>query len=696
MQFVHPLILAGLAVASIPIIIHLLNKRRFRIVDWAAMEFLLASQKKNYRRLRIEELLLLILRTLLIAIIVFAVARPILSSGRITSFLAGVRKCVVVLIDRSFSMDYHRGATTPFSRAKDTCASIVKGLRPGDTVTIIPFTRTASPLFSEPTPEHRLALSETEKLRVSHDTSKVFSALLKAYEIVRSSPQPRKLLYLISDFQRVSFDKESLKKSDTLEKIQELSRLAELIFVDVGFNDADNIALSPPGTESRAAIIGSTLSITGTVRNYSTAPAEVRVDLLLDGAGQGTSNARVQSFQDATVSFLCTIPSEGIHRVELKTESDALSVDDRSYLSLVVRRAFNVLLVDGEPGTESIDSEVFYLKQALMPEGGEGVSLARVRAVTSDSVADADFENFDVVALANVPSIESEAFSRLSQYIRDGGAVLIFLGDRIERDFYNTSLASLAGCELEEISHEPSSVSVRDYSHPAFRLFRGLRLTRIESAKFRARWLLKPIEGKVLIEFSKGEPALVEHNFGKGKAFLFASSADTEWNDFPTRPAYPAFLNELLRYCARDLSRRFNLSVGEALVALLPPEYFARKVELRMPDGRTVPLSPIPERKNVLCGYDSLPLAGFYTLRSEGLEQHYAVNLPSEESDLRRLRPSELAKFLPRVKFSYRRALLRASRGVQSTPRSELARTLLYCLMGLAMLELFLAQKFTR
>src|ERR1035437_4354450 len=104
--FLSPgLAIAGAGLASVPIIIHLLNRRRFRRVIWAAMEWLLAAQRKNARRIRIEQLLLLAIRCLIMILIGLALAQPILKAMNL-GVLGQTRMTRVIILDDSYSMNY--------------------------------------------------------------------------------------------------------------------------------------------------------------------------------------------------------------------------------------------------------------------------------------------------------------------------------------------------------------------------------------------------------------------------------------------------------------------------------------------------------------------------------------------------------------------------------------------------------------
>src|SRR5678815_5729042 len=102
MAFLNPLLLFGLAAVSVPIIIHILNRRKFQRVVWAAMRFVQISMQKNQRRIQWEDIILLAIRCLLVALLALALARPLLSWGAGAMGIGGSKVTAVVLVDNSY------------------------------------------------------------------------------------------------------------------------------------------------------------------------------------------------------------------------------------------------------------------------------------------------------------------------------------------------------------------------------------------------------------------------------------------------------------------------------------------------------------------------------------------------------------------------------------------------------------------
>src|SRR3954453_3178960 len=150
MLFLNPFILSALALASVPIIIHLLNRRRFQLVEWAPMKYLKLTIKTNRRRMRIEQLLLLIVRTLIVALLFVALARPALSKNAIGRFLASrALSSRVIVIDDTLSMSYQIDHHSAFESAKEAATQLIRTMSPQDSVSLILATDSDEPIVRD-------------------------------------------------------------------------------------------------------------------------------------------------------------------------------------------------------------------------------------------------------------------------------------------------------------------------------------------------------------------------------------------------------------------------------------------------------------------------------------------------------------------------------------------------------------------
>src|SRR3954453_7016383 len=178
---------AGLVLASLPIIIHILNRRRFRTIDWAAMDFLLRAMRKNRKRLRFEQWLLLATRCLVLALLGVALARPLSCSE---NSMAGVGQRTglhVVVIDNSYSMAYEadrQNAKTHFEHAKHLVEQMIDQLAPGgESVVVITAGRPAAAVLAKPTYDLQQARSAVERITQSQASTDLATAMRLAIDL---------------------------------------------------------------------------------------------------------------------------------------------------------------------------------------------------------------------------------------------------------------------------------------------------------------------------------------------------------------------------------------------------------------------------------------------------------------------------------------------------------------------------------
>src|SRR5438067_993912 len=204
---------AGLGLVSIPIIIHLLNRRRYKVVNWAAMEFLLRAMRKNRRRLKFEQWLLLATRCLALFIVATALARPMGCRDSTLASLAGQRAGLhVFVIDNSYSMAYEADrpdAPTHLDRAKALAKEAIDRLQSGgETVAVITASRPAAAVIAAPSYDLQSAKSVIDRIEQSYNGTDILGALRLAKDIAAGEKAlSNRDLYLITDGTRSAWEK---------------------------------------------------------------------------------------------------------------------------------------------------------------------------------------------------------------------------------------------------------------------------------------------------------------------------------------------------------------------------------------------------------------------------------------------------------------------------------------------------------
>src|SRR5262249_26859855 len=191
----------GLAAVVIPPIIHLLNRRRFDVVEWGAMQFLEMSQRTR-RKVFIEELLLMLLRMALIAILVLALAAPYVAGPLMEKITGRDNRDVVIIIDGSTSMSYNATGKSIHDAAKEWADAFLSDLTPGDGVAVLHAKQQVIPALAELTTDHDKARDALARLSPPRGGMDWPAAVLTADEILKTSHRPRRDIVIISDGQK--------------------------------------------------------------------------------------------------------------------------------------------------------------------------------------------------------------------------------------------------------------------------------------------------------------------------------------------------------------------------------------------------------------------------------------------------------------------------------------------------------------
>ncbi len=736
-SFVNPLALWGLALASAPIIIHLLNRRRFKVVEWAAMEWLLSSQQKNFRRIRLEQLILLALRVLMIIVLVLLVARP-LARRRVLAGLAQRQRFVLLVFDTSFSMGYRDGSLTSYDRGLAFAQRLMGSLKEGDSWALVAAEGAGRAVVREPSFDLEAARGAVsrDRLPLSDAGGSIAATLEAVEEILEAAQTPNKVAYIVTDMQRASWlERTGKAEADDVERARRIVQKAAVTLVDVGAMEPANLAVAELRPASSLAVAGGETTLLVRVNNFApNTAANVAVDLLVDGFKQQTTPPRdISPGGSAQWELRHVFRAAGHHEVTVELQADSLPKDDRRFLALEARQSVRVLCLDGEAGAEAFTGETDYLRSALRPGGGatspseepvavaERLSLFDPEVVAAEALTPSRLPHYDVVVLANVARLDAEPLAALERYVREGGALVVFLGDRVDATFYNEQFhrggRGLLPCSLGDVVGEGGDRERAIHiagdlgDHPFLKIFREQKMIKLTSPLFFRYWRLEGAEGRqgvrVVCRFEGGAPALVEAERGRGRVVVFASSADDEWNDMPSWPAYLALMQEMFARVARDPGAQRNVTVGQPLVAHLSPRLFGRKGRLVRPGEAEPVVLPVNAADGLVSvTYAKTGRAGIYKLLAEGREgsqddpeardQVFAVNVPSRESDVRRISAEELRKAYPGFEFYYQRGSVRRERAVASARGGELWRWLAYMLLGLVLLESVLAQRFGR
>jgi len=732
-----PWLLAWLAAAAVPILIHLWMRQRHRETPWAAMEYLLAAIRRHAHRMRFEQWLLLAIRTLLIALLVLAVAEPFLRDATFAS-VAGGRTHRVLVIDGSYSMAYKPGDKSRFERAKELARQCVEGARQGDAFTLVLMSSPPRVVVGTPALEPTEILAEIDAMQLPHGTADLPATLSAVLQVVRKTGRDyprltRQEVYFLTDLGRVGWAPELTGSAEAEFRSRELAEEATLVVIDLGQADSQNLAVTDVRTSEPVVTLSKSASIQAKVKNFGPrACNRQRVELLVDGrsAGEayvGEADGGLPAGGEATAAFSYRFETPGDHEVQVRlqpaAQEDALDVDNRRFLALPVKPFVRVLCVNGRPSGGPYQGATDYLRVALTPEDQQAErSPTRVEVVPESGLREVPLDRYDCVFLADVTQFVSSEAQLLQSYLKHGGGLVFFLGDQVRSESYNDELGSdragktrLLPARLAAVQEAPEGrffhFDPLGYRHPIVSAFRGREGAGLLTTPVREYFkLIVPKESKanVVLAFEGGDPAIVEEQVQRGRVVLVATSADISWTPMPLWPSYVPIVQELLTFAMGGQLQQRNFLVGQSLGGLVSTP--AADVPLRVgtPDGRSEQVRLRPEGDYSSWSFAETMTSGMYTARFDAPVSHselFAVNVDTVESDLTKLTTEQLREGLwSGIPFETSREGLdeepvpriggTAAGGTTAGGRGTLSVELLYAVLGLVFLETLLAWRF--
>lgn len=633
MTFLNPWLLLGVLGISIPILIHLLTRLRPRTVRWAAMELLRRAVVVRSRRLKLEDLLILALRCLAIALIAVAMARPALTGSK--AGILGGRIGVIIAVDGSFSMGYKPGLKSRFDRALECVEAIRRGIKPGDAVSLLL-------MGEEPRVLLRNAYDELEfdeatgRLRVLQEKLNLDRCLEEVEAILREMKAAPRECYIITDAQRISWGDlpDGVKR-----RLGNIASESRLIVVDVGDDGDFNLSIKGFRLASGLPIEGAWGRYVVEVWNPGgEARRGVEVKLRRDGEVVGVKViGSIGPGEVRSISFPIRFDRAGYLKLKAELGWDPLEIDNSRYLVTHVRSGLRVLCVDGSPSDIPYRGETGYLRAALASMGSGGVS---VEVVGWGEAWEGRVTGCDAVILANPPDITPQQVESLKELLAEGKGFALFLGDRISPRRLVEAMGPLLPGELIGPMEGEWPLELGGSGDRISEALKMLPSELVGIPRIRRVFKAKPVEGASIALKLAGTdiPLLLAREVGGGRVLMFTSSADRDWTDLPVHPVYPILIHGMLAYLVFE--RPEEVIVGGRMA--VPIEGVRGEILLRDPSGGEIGL----RAAGGVGRYGPVEMAGFYEFEGGVDRVVVAANVDVAESDIDVLSPDELREEL--------------------------------------------------
>jgi len=644
--FINTTLFWALAAIALPLLIHLLTRRKLRVVTVSTIAFLKRLEKEKIRRLKLRQLLLLLLRMLIVALLVLAFTRPTVRREQ-SALAQRAAASAVFIIDNSLSMASASEGASLLAQARNQAQRLAALFAPGDEIFLISAAKPARLISPAAflTPESFSAA--VAAIPQSSGETDLVGALALAREKVANSRNVNREIYVLSDGRAELPVNSSSNEKASVETIHGLR--GYVIRYDKTLTN--NLLLQGATLSNQIFERGKTFEAVATIANNGRNDISNRlVHLFLNGKRVAQQTVDVPAGTERRVTFRAVPDTAGFMFGRLELEDDDLMLDNTRGFVFFIPPQRRVLAVGGHP------EDLTYIRLAFDPAANQTANTWH--EIAADNLAAERFENYDGIVLANVPRLSESVAQRLINYLNNGGGMMIFPGSDVDLRNYNELLltrlnAGVFGASMGQLAVNGAPPAgdnfIRlgriDFSHPVFSgIFeKSDKAPRLDSPVFRFAVQMRVESGTLpIIEFANGYPFLVERRVGTGLLLIFTSAATEQWSDFAFKGLFAPLTHRCISYMtqSRD-NQRESQFVGEELVTNLRVPATAVEMELPAGDRRKVPVKIAGQ--NYQARYSEIEQSGQYRLwqttsdsasRNGKLLQTWAVNFNPTELKL--------------------------------------------------------------
>ena len=695
MTFLNPAILFGLIATAIPVLLHLLNLRKLKRIEFSTLTFLKELQKNKIRRIKLKQWLLLALRFLIILFVVFSFARPTLQGVSIGGTTSSAKTTAVFILDNTFSMSVVGSKGSNFNRARQVIKTLLNELQEGDQVALITVAGTDEAGKEEVKTTTNLSefRKKLDQVEISYESGTINKAIITAGELLSESHNFNKEIYLLSDFQ----------KTDLYEPNQPLSNLSgildskvKLYTFDFSGKDVFNLGIDNLEANNQIFEKGKPLSFTASVTNYSTRPARNAVaSLFINGERSAQQSVSLEPGETRNVVFETVLMSSGYIDIAAGLEDDDIMQDNRRYMNLLVPdKVSAVIFSDSE-------SDSRYVELALVAASGENGTV-NVTKRNFSQISSVDPNSYDAVIV--IGSQAAGNLEKLKEYVSNGGSLFIMPGSGSSLSNFRNLLSQFQLPEPASVAGSPNAFASAaifdkiDFEHPVFAdIFAKSAKKQVESPEVYCYFRLNTQgRGKSIITLPDNSSFLSEYSLGKGKLLLMNTAPILNWTNFPLKGIFAPIMNKALFYLASKDHRMSSFTAGETFTINIINRTLPQ-VKISRPD-KTDEFINLDDLKQNYISYSNTNQAGNYRVYSgQRLVDYFCVNASAMESDTRSLTLKEFNDYLTKTGFKGKQFRLDANENYtreiqQARFGSELWRHFLLLALVLALIEMLISR----
>ncbi|MFZ6032210.1 MAG: BatA domain-containing protein [Melioribacter sp.] len=669
MTFLNPAILIGLLAAGIPVIIHFLNLKKLKKVEFSTLAFLKELQKSKIRRIKFRQWLLLLIRVSIIIFLVLAFARPTIKG---TATEAGTTAAVFIF-DDSYSMSLITPQGSLFNIAKKFFKEIASSFTSKDRIAALPASSDGNKINFAALSE---ALKLVDAMTVTPRAVKLNDILTLAANKLSKESAVNKEIFIFSDFQKSALD---------LQRINSDSKI-KIYAITIRGKNGSNLSVDSFYTDNQIFELNKSISFAAAINNHSNSKAVNRIaSLYINGRRAAQQSFSIAAQERTIVNFETALIDTGIINAKIALEDDDIVYDNERHLAFYVPGKIRVLMLSENK------KDVFFLNAALTSSLTDKNQTVILDETSYSSPTPVDLDKYNTIISVGAP--DASQYGLISEYVYNGGNLILFpsSADNMESHKKFCEALGIRDGRFQKIFNSVHYTDKKIPGHPLITdLFENKGRAEIDSPEFYRYYRLNGFyEGDIIIAMDDGSPFLAEIKKGAGRIFLFNTAPVAEWSDFPFKSLFAPLINRLARYTASiDTDKEYR--TGERIIIDLTG-VSSPVVKISKPDNTTTYLNRNESPGRDIVSYTETGLPGLYRFYAGSqLIKFAVVNTDPAESELENYTDEELksaAGFIPISALSFRQEeITRLRYG------SELWKYLIILVILLAAIETFLSK----
>ena len=601
MTILSPSALWFLAAISIPIVIHLLSRLRINKVEFSTVRFIKQLETSSIRKMKFQQILLLLLRMLVIASLVMMMTQPV-TQGFMPGWLAAEQDArLILVIDNSASMNVKVGNQSFIELSKKEALGLLPSFNKETQITLAQTCPPKTIFMGQSNDPDLLASIQNIQPTVGYDDLWVnLNHLLKDETIV----EPIKECVIFSDFM--------YRPDSTFMAGIPNFESWKFYFVQPG-TVYDNLSIRSVSSLNRIKTMNQLVKLNTRIENSGELPKpNVPLELLFNEHRVGQVVSEIESGKEKEFQFQAYPANMGIVQCRVSLPKDNYDLDNNWFLSMSIMEQIRCGII----GANSDDVAMLEMVLRAIDPQHQFLSIeSRIQPELNRLFLD----DVDVALIHNPKNITEEGVKDLEKFLRSGGGVIWFQGNDDGSEFHSDIFEKLGFPFPEKRMNAGqgffSSQIAGEYSD----LLQDLQVRNLDSELpevFNYIQTKLDVKQKVHWTLNNSDPLLIEFSKGSGSIFYFSTLLDLRWNDLAIRGMLVPLVYRLLVLTGTDEINTSSVKINEPKWISVEEKYLRHKWEIVSPSGRTEMIVPDYDREGI--NISSTEELGVYTVYSNG------------------------------------------------------------------------------